>query len=130
MRIKLDENLPGSLAGVFRSAGHDTATVLEEGLAGAGDSLVLGMTASEGRVLITLDGGFANILNHPPGSHAGIVVFRLGDQRRAALENAAERLIRSGILERLRHGLAVVDAVRIRTRPATSTPESPPETAN
>lgn len=121
MKIKLDENLPLALVGVFRSAGHDTATVPEEGLSGAADGVVLAMATSEGRVLITLDRGFADIRAHPPGSHGGIVVFRLEDQRRIRLENAARRLIESEILENLRRGLAVVDAVRIRIRMATET---------
>jgi len=116
----MDENLPLALADLFRSAGYDAATVAEERLSGAADSALLGRAALEGRVLLTLDRDFADIRNHPPGSHAGIVVFRLEDQRRAALEEAAMRLITSGFLERLQRGLAVVDAVRIRVRPANS----------
>ena len=35
MRFKLDENLPVELANVFREAGHDAVTVLDQNLMGA-----------------------------------------------------------------------------------------------
>ena len=34
MKFKLDENLPNELALVFRNAGHDAVTVLDQGLSG------------------------------------------------------------------------------------------------
>lgn len=34
MKLKLDENLPNELALVFRNAGHDAVTVLDQGLSG------------------------------------------------------------------------------------------------
>ena len=35
MRYKLDENVSSTIAGSLTEAGHDTATVAEQGLAGA-----------------------------------------------------------------------------------------------
>ncbi len=40
MRIKLDENMPASLAGMLRSLGHDVHTVGDEGLVGRPDSAI------------------------------------------------------------------------------------------
>ena len=120
----LDENLPRSLVKLFHAAGHDTTTVPEEGLSGGVDSLVLGMAPAKGRILITLDRGFADIRKHPPGSHGGIVVFRPADQRLETIEDAAQRLIESGILANIPHGLAIVSRSRIRTRIATQTQEA------
>ena len=117
MRIKLDENMPASLMALLQSAGHDAATVVEEKLSGEVDSVVIRAAASEGRLLITFDRDFLDIREYPPGSHAGIVVFRLEDQRWPVLEAAARRVIDSGILDRLRQGLAIVDDARIRIRP-------------
>ena len=34
MKFKLDEDLPNELALVFRNAGHDAVTVLDQGLSG------------------------------------------------------------------------------------------------
>ena len=47
-------------------------------------------------------------------SHAGIVVFRLRDQRWKTLEAPLARLIADGGLKSLKNGLAVVDETRIR----------------
>ncbi len=41
MRIKLDENLPSSLAAVLTELGHDADTVVQEGLGGVSDTEVL-----------------------------------------------------------------------------------------
>ncbi len=37
MRFKVDENLPIAVAGLLQAAGHDAATVNEEGIGGALD---------------------------------------------------------------------------------------------
>lgn len=116
MRIKLDENMPHALAEVLRAKGHDTSTVPEEDLIGAGDPAVLREAASESRVLMTFDTDFANIRTYPPGTHGGIVVFRLHDQRWAGLRKPAQRIIESGLLQQLRKGLAIVDETRVRIR--------------
>jgi len=116
MRIKLDENMPTALAELLRGRGHDAETVAEEELSGADDPSVLAAAVRESRILITFDTDFGNIRSFPLGSHAGIVVFRLRDQRWRAMREPAQRLVESGVLERLRGGLAVADEVRIRVR--------------
>lgn len=116
MRIKLDENMPHALAELLRGAGHDVATVPEEALSGARDPSVLRCATAENRLLMTFDTDFGDIRHYPVGTHAGIVVFRVRDQRWAVLEGPARRLVGSGLLERLRGGLAVVDEVRARLR--------------
>jgi predicted nuclease of predicted toxin-antitoxin system len=116
MRIKLDENMPLSLAALLRSAGHNVSTVPEENLSGEGDPLVLETAIKEGRLLMTFDADFGDICAYPVGSHAGVVVFRLHDQRWAVLKEPAERLLVSGLLERIEQGIAIVDENRIRVR--------------
>jgi predicted nuclease of predicted toxin-antitoxin system len=116
VKVKLDENMPSALAERLRSAGHDVATVPDERLGGAADPTVLGAATSEGRLLMTFDTDFANIRLYPPGSHAGIIVFRLHDLRWKILGPPVARLMESGVLERLHGGLAIVDEVRTRMR--------------
>ena len=69
MRLKLDENLPLELKLLFQESGHDTATVIDEGMGGAPDSAVGSVCLAEERVLITLDTDFADIRLYPPGNH-------------------------------------------------------------
>ncbi|MFL5328357.1 MAG: DUF5615 family PIN-like protein [Gemmataceae bacterium] len=76
MKFKVDENLPSEIAEDLRSAGHQADTVFDEGLAGAPDPVVLANVQSEGRVILTLDKGVADVRAYPPQQYAGIVLFR------------------------------------------------------
>ena len=68
MKFKVDENLPAELLSDLRAAGHEAETVPDEGVAGAPDSILLERVRSEGRVLLTMDKGIADVRNYPPGS--------------------------------------------------------------
>lgn len=62
MKIELDENLGNRGADVLRAAGHDVATVVEEGLSSASDDRLIEACRSERRRLVTLDLDFSNPL--------------------------------------------------------------------
>lgn len=114
MNFKLDENMPEALVQLLTKAGHDVETAFGERLAGAKDPLILQAAGREGRVLMTYDLDFADIRVYPPGSHAGIVVFRLKDQRWRTLRQPVQRLLEETDLDSLRGSLAIVDAARVR----------------
>ena len=116
MKIKLDENMPMDLGELLRKADHDVVSVAEEGLAGCDDPPVLQAATAEARILMTYDTDFADIRRYPPGTHAGIVVFRLKDQRWKTLQTPAQRLVSTGALRELRQALAIVDESRVRYR--------------
>jgi predicted nuclease of predicted toxin-antitoxin system len=116
VKFKLDENMPADLETCPREAGHEVESVAAEGLAGEDDRPVVTAATAEGRILMTFDLDFADIRHYPPGAHAGIVVFRLEDQRWRILEGLVRRLLASGALMTLDRGLAIVDATRVRFR--------------
>ncbi|WP_246604644.1 DUF5615 family PIN-like protein [Chloracidobacterium aggregatum] len=68
MTFKVDENLPVDIADLLRQAGYDAATVFEQRLEGSPDSSLAAVCQKEGRVLVTLDTDFADILAYPTGS--------------------------------------------------------------
>src|SRR5438034_8204299 len=76
MKFKIDENLPAEVAADLAAAGHDAETVASEGLAGFSDERILDAARVEGRVVLTLDKGVANLRVYPAGSYSGIVLFR------------------------------------------------------
>lgn len=78
MNIKLDENL-GSLrvATLLRLAGHDVATVREQGLISTHDEELIDICRSENRCLVTIDRGFGNRLKYNPSHYTGIIGIRL-----------------------------------------------------
>jgi predicted nuclease of predicted toxin-antitoxin system len=60
VKLKLDENLSRRAADLIRTAGHDVATSVSQGLRGAADELLFDVCKQESQVLVTLD--------RPPGS--------------------------------------------------------------
>lgn len=104
--------MPADLAALLWDRGHDVTDVIDEGLGGEDDSPVLKAAVDEDRILFTFDLDFADIRAYPPGSHAGIVVFRLKDQRFKTLKDSVEKLLAKG-LGTLGSGLAIVDESRV-----------------
>jgi predicted nuclease of predicted toxin-antitoxin system len=79
-------------AKILRDAGYAADTVADESLSGSDDKSIAARSRSEGRILVTLDLDFANIQAYPPGTHAGIVVFRLKQQDKATVLAYVRRL--------------------------------------
>jgi predicted nuclease of predicted toxin-antitoxin system len=92
VKVKLDEGLPVSLAERLAKHGIDADTVFAEKLSGRSDLEVLAAATAEERIVFTLDRGFGNIRAYPPGSHSGIVVFRLDVQSARAVPYTSGRL--------------------------------------
>ncbi|MBW4651684.1 MAG: DUF5615 family PIN-like protein [Kaiparowitsia implicata GSE-PSE-MK54-09C] len=80
MKIKLDENVDLRVVPRLQVAGHDVATVPEQGLSSAPDVRVIEVCRSEERCLITADRGFGNRSRFDPAIYAGIVIIRLPGQ--------------------------------------------------
>ena len=121
MKVKLDENIPRRARAVVEAAGIDVDTVEDEALAGADDPSVARAASEAGRLVITLDRGFGDVLRYPPGSHAGILVLRIDDQSVATVCEAVRSVIESHELDRLDGCVAVYrrGALRVR-RPNSS----------
>jgi hypothetical protein len=82
VRLKLDENIGARGVELFLRAGHDVATVTEQGLSSSRDENLLRVCVSEKRCLVTLDLGFSNPLVFKPSEYEGIVVLRLPPETR------------------------------------------------
>jgi hypothetical protein len=74
---------------LLRELGHDVDTVVQEGLRGQDDEVLWPKVQEAERFLITKDLGFSDERHYPPGTHQGIMVLRLSDDRSLA---AAQRL--------------------------------------
>lgn len=116
MKIKLDENIPGAVAGVLRSRGHDVDTVLEESLGGRDDPTVLGAAIDEGRLLLTLDRGFGDVRAYAPGTHPGIIVLRPDDQRLPTVVAMVEMIVDHHDVDELAGCITVVQRNVLRVR--------------
>lgn len=66
MKFKTDENVHPALAERLRADGHDALTIWDQQMRGRRDPDVAAACVLEGRALITVDKGFADIRTYPP----------------------------------------------------------------
>ena len=120
MKFKLDENLGPSIQAIFHEHGHDCATVREEGLGGADDPEVFRAAVVEGRILVTNDHDFGNVLVYPPEDTAGIVVLNPpGRVSHRLLQRLVLALLDTLSREDIRRRLWIVEPGRIREHQST-----------
>lgn len=112
--IKIDEDLPADFAPRLRQAGHHAVTVHEQGWKGMADDLLWPRVQAEDRTLFTADKGFANANLHPPGTHAGIVLFRLPRESRRGYLQLLDFLIDRLDFAAIRGAIVVVSPDTIR----------------
>jgi predicted nuclease of predicted toxin-antitoxin system len=115
MNFKLDENLGPTVQEIFIRRGHDCRTVREQNLGGAVDALVLEAAVSEGRILVTTDHDFGNILIYPPSQTSGIAILSPpGEASRSLLRLLANALLSALEQKAIRGRLWIVEPARIR----------------
>lgn len=116
MRIKLDENIPLSLAGWLRNTGHDADTVRQEGLTGKDDPDVWEAAQTASRFFITQDLDFSDARHFKPGTHRGLLLIRLTDPSRQKLIARVQRIFESEAVETWQGCVVVATELKIRVR--------------
>jgi len=114
VKIKLDENLPAELVADFRAAGIDTLAV--DHLVGSADAVILAAVRGEGRIIMTMDKGIADVRAYPPGEYPGIILIRPASAGRSAAMSLVGRYLPALIGRDLRGRLLVVSERGIRQR--------------
>ncbi len=99
MKIKLDEDLPLSLANALKDLGHAVRTTHEEGLTGHEDREIWQAAQNESRLLIIQDLDFSDSRQFAPGSHHGILLIRL---RSPSRRNLVSRVVELFATENVR----------------------------
>lgn len=77
MRFLLDQNADRRLAPYLRSLGHDVTVVAVDYPPGLSDADVLAIAHREGRIIITNDRDFGDLVFRQQAPHAGVIYFRL-----------------------------------------------------
>lgn len=116
MKFKLDENLPAELVEDLQAIGHEADTVPSENLAGFPDSIILERVRNEGRVLLTLDKGIADVRAYPPEQYAGLILFRPSTSGRGVVLNFVRRHLPALLQTELSGHLLIVTERTIRVR--------------
>jgi predicted nuclease of predicted toxin-antitoxin system len=115
MKLKLDENLGELGRDMLTAQGHDVSTVAKQGMSGSQDAALYQVCRSEGRVLITLDRDFGEVLRFPPENTPGIAILSCRDRLTpttilARIKNLAAMLQHQSIDGQL----WIVEASRVR----------------
>ena len=116
MRLKLDENMPGSLVELLRSAGHDIHTVADENLLVEPDDMIWNAVVREQRLLVTLDRDFGRLATRSRG-HAGAIVLRSREANQAAIMELARRALALVAELDMSNRVAIFEDERVRIRP-------------
>jgi len=98
LKFLLDENSAPLHARTPRDLGCGVVSVVQPDLSGADDEVVRATAIEGGRILITLDGDFANVLRFPPTATPGVLRLRL----HPATERSIDSALRRGLLFVLR----------------------------
>lgn len=77
MKFLLDESAEFRIAASLQRLGHDVTAIAHDYPASLADSDVLALALQEGRILITNDRDFGELIFRERRPHAGIIYFRL-----------------------------------------------------
>ena len=93
MKLLLDENLSPQHAIVLRGQGYDAIAVIEAGLKGQPDETIRAFAIESGRVLVTLDADFANIVRFPPAGTPGVIRLKVHPPTEEAIRELIRRTL-------------------------------------
>ena len=119
MRILLNENVPLPAVEALRQGGHDVLWA-RTAMPGAPDPLVLDRARAEGRILVTFDKDFGELV-YRAGQRAsmGVILFRIPQPSGAAVARQVVATLQSR--NDWEGAFSVVEPGRIRMRPLPET---------
>jgi predicted nuclease of predicted toxin-antitoxin system len=115
VRFLADESCDFAAVRALRAAGHDVTTVAEQ-LRGATDDRVLAQAVAEGRVVLTEDTDFGELVFSRGSRSIGVILLRFPAQARAVLADSVVTFV-AGTGERLIGAFVVLEPGRARMRP-------------
>jgi len=119
LRLLLDECLPLSLARSLGDHGHDAVHALELELRGASDAVILTRAATLGRVIVTMDSDFHQLLRQSGDTQPSVIRIREDTVEIKPLANLIDTVTKR-IEAELGHGAvasATFERIRIRRLP-------------
>ena len=107
MRFLLDQSTDARLVPLLHELGHDATRIGADYPGGIPDAQVLAIASAEGRVLITDDRDFGELVIRSGLPHAGVIYLRLGNDAGLAAKQARLRYVLRHYADRLDQFLVV-----------------------
>lgn len=117
VRVLLDQGLPRSAAGLLRGKGVDTLHTGEIGLARAEDAVILKRGVDEGRLIVTLDADFHQLLALANAKSPSVIRIRIEGLHSADLAQLIFAILQHHVRDLLTGVAMSVTDDRIRVRP-------------
>jgi predicted nuclease of predicted toxin-antitoxin system len=116
MKLLLDMPVSPKLEAWLGGKGHDVVHAASRGLDRATDEELLDLALAEGRVIVTADTDFPQLLALSRQSAPGVILFRGGNYSTTAMEGLLERALATIPEPTLAASICVIDRLTIRCR--------------
>jgi predicted nuclease of predicted toxin-antitoxin system len=117
MKFLVDESTGSAVAEYLRSAGHDVLAVAEA-MPQSEDPDILARAAGEGRIIVTNDKDFGELIFRSGKAHHGVLLLRLHDESSTNRVSVVKSVIEQYI-DRLVGCFTVATEVGVRIRPGS-----------
>lgn len=115
MRFLADQDVYAATVERLRDGGHDVETVARLGLAISSDEDILRTAHTDGRVLLTRDRDYGNLV-FVQALRAGVIYLRMLPSTMAAVHDELDNLLEKHAEQELRASFVVVEPARHRMR--------------
>lgn len=116
MRFLLDMNISPEVAEWLRASGHGAVHVREARLASALDVDLFALAAQEGRVVVTFDLDFGEIIAASGEHRVSVVLFRTRSARKASLVERLRQVLPATVETLAAGAVVVIEDARHRIR--------------
>lgn len=116
MRFLADMGVSRSVVASLRANGHDAVHLLDLGLERLADSDVFSLAAHEGRILLTFDLDFGEIVAIEKDRAVGVVLFRLQNARVTRVRDRLMTCLAEAAAALEDSAIVVVEDSRLRIR--------------
>ncbi len=115
MKFLTDQDVYAVTVSVLNGLGHDVVTASQLGLAQAEDAELLRVAQEQGRIFVTRDRDFGNIV-FVQGSGAGVVYLRMAPATVTLVHSELERVLTLYTEQELQTSFLVIEPGRHRVR--------------